>query len=257
LFLEESATKALAMLDTVNDDLAAQRAQLFSAAASEYQETQIAYFAYEMPVRIWHWTNFLCISVLIVTGILIGSPPPSIGGEASDHFLFGYIRFAHFAAAQIFAWGFLGRVAFAFIGNSISREIFIVPVWSREFWQGYYRTVRWYAFLEKRPNRFIGHNPVARLMMFCAFVAPCFIMIATGVALYVEPLGMDNPLRIVSDVVFAITGGSLQTHVFHHLTMWILVSFIIIHVYAAIREEIMSRQSMISTMISGWRMFKD
>ena len=27
--------------------------------------------------------------------------------------------------------------------------------------------------------------------------------------------------------------------------------------YAAIREDIMSRQSLISTMISGWRMFKD
>ena len=30
-----------------------------------------------------------------------------------------------------------------------------------------------------------------------------------------------------------------------------------IHVYVAIREDIMSRQSLISTMISGWRMFKD
>jgi len=29
------------------------------------------------------------------------------------------------------------------------------------------------------------------------------------------------------------------------------------HVYAALREDIMSRQSLISTMISGERMFKD
>ena len=29
------------------------------------------------------------------------------------------------------------------------------------------------------------------------------------------------------------------------------------HVYVAIREDIMSRQSLISTMISGYRMFKD
>jgi Ni/Fe-hydrogenase 1 B-type cytochrome subunit len=29
------------------------------------------------------------------------------------------------------------------------------------------------------------------------------------------------------------------------------------HVYAAIREDIMSRQSMVSTMLSGWRLFKD
>jgi Ni/Fe-hydrogenase 1 B-type cytochrome subunit len=39
--------------------------------------------------------------------------------------------------------------------------------------------------------------------------------------------------------------------------MWYLITFIMIHVYVAIREDIMSRQSLISTMISGWRMFKD
>ena len=30
-----------------------------------------------------------------------------------------------------------------------------------------------------------------------------------------------------------------------------------IHMYVAIREDIMSRQSLVSTMISGWRFFKD
>ena len=39
--------------------------------------------------------------------------------------------------------------------------------------------------------------------------------------------------------------------------MWALVIFTILHIYAAIREDIMSRQSMVSTMISGHRTFKD
>ena len=39
----------------------------------------------------------------------------------------------------------------------------------------------------------------------------------------------------------------------HHLGMWSIILFVIIHVYAAVREDIMSRQSMISTMVSGWR----
>ena len=38
--------------------------------------------------------------------------------------------------------------------------------------------------------------------------------------------------------------------------MWILL-FVMAHVYVAIREDIMSRQSLVSTMISGWRTFKD
>ena len=38
-------------------------------------------------------------------------------GEASDNFLMGYIRFAHFAAAYIFVIGFVFRVYWAFVGN--------------------------------------------------------------------------------------------------------------------------------------------
>jgi Ni/Fe-hydrogenase 1 B-type cytochrome subunit len=35
------------------------------------------------------------------------------------------------------------------------------------------------------------------------------------------------------------------------------VIFVVLHVYAAIREDIMGRQSMVSTMISGYRTFKN
>ncbi|MGY4281848.1 Ni,Fe-hydrogenase I cytochrome b subunit [Bradyrhizobium sp. LM2.7] len=39
--------------------------------------------------------------------------------------------------------------------------------------------------------------------------------------------------------------------------MWALVVFVMVHIYAAVREDIMSRQSIISSMISGERQFRD
>jgi len=39
--------------------------------------------------------------------------------------------------------------------------------------------------------------------------------------------------------------------------MWLTLIFVMLHVYAAIREDIMARQSIVSTMISGYRTFKD
>jgi len=39
--------------------------------------------------------------------------------------------------------------------------------------------------------------------------------------------------------------------------MWVLIVYVIIHVYLVIRQDVLSRQSYISTMISGFRMFKD
>ena len=63
---------------------------------------QTTVYVYEAPVRIWHWVNAAAIMVLCVSGYFIGSPPPSMQiGEAVQQFVFGYIRFAHFAAAQI------------------------------------------------------------------------------------------------------------------------------------------------------------
>jgi len=246
-----------ALTNIADDDLAAQRALMFSEGARESQEIQTAVLVYEVPVRLWHWMNALAIFTLFVTGYLIATGTPSVGGEASSHFIFGNIRLLHYAAGQVFAWGFLARALFALVGNHTSREIYYVPFWRPEWRKGFVGMLRWYAFMQKRAPRFIGHNPIAQLMMFFTFVLPALAVIATGLALYGEALGMDHFLRPVTDMVFKVTGGSLQTHVVHHLCMWVMVAFAILHIYAAIREEIMSRQSMISTMISGWRMFKD
>ncbi|PWB81284.1 MAG: Ni/Fe-hydrogenase, b-type cytochrome subunit, partial [Methylocystaceae bacterium] len=43
----------------------------------------------------------------------------------------------------------------------------------------------------------------------------------------------------------------------HHLGMWGVVLFVIVHIYAAVREDIVSRQSLVSSMISGERVFRD
>jgi Ni/Fe-hydrogenase 1 B-type cytochrome subunit len=54
-----------------------------------------------------------------------------------------------------------------------------------------------------------------------------------------------------------LVGSSQAMHSLHHLGMWAIVVFVLIHVYAALREDVLSRQSMVSTMISGHRTFKD
>jgi Ni/Fe-hydrogenase 1 B-type cytochrome subunit len=119
-------------------------------------------YVYEAPVRICHWVNALSIFALMITGYLIASPLPSVGGEASDHFGMGYIRFVHFAAGQILAVFFLARIFWAFVGNHHSRQIFYIPVRKR-FWKEVLHEIRWYAFLERDPKMYVGHNPLAGL----------------------------------------------------------------------------------------------
>lgn len=215
-------------------------------------------YVYETPVRLWHWINAAAILVLCVTGWFIGSPPPTMEiGEATDQFVFGYIRFAHFAAAMVMTVGFFGRIYWSFVGNHHSKQMFRLPIHKAAWWKEVLFEMRWYLFLEKEPKKYVGHNPLAQVAMFFFMTLGMTFMIVTGFTLYAEGLGADHWLSTLTGPILAMVGNSQVLHSLHHLGMWAIVIFVMIHIYAAIREDIMSRQSMVSTMISGHRTFKD
>ncbi len=225
--------------------------------ATEAQSPAAKIYVYEAPVRMWHWLNALCIVLLCVTGYLIGKPLPSVPGEASFNYAFGYVRMIHFGAGQVLAVALLYRIVWAFLGNHHAHQLFLPPVWSLQWWGEVWHEVRWYAFLEKTPKKYVGHNPLAQLAMFGMFLLPLLLSIFTGFALYSEGAGIDSAWYSAFGWVFAVLGDSFTVHTIHRISMWVIVCFAVIHIYVAIREDIMSRQSLVSTMISGWRYFKD
>ncbi len=228
-----------------------------SDAHGEKEIARRTVYVYQAPVRLWHWINALAMVTLFVTGYLIASPPASLSGEASAHFQMGYIRFVHFSAGQIMAVGFLLRIYWAFVGNAHASQIFHIPFWRASFWSGVLHEIRWYAFLEKYPRQYVGHNPLAQTMMFGVFTLGTLFMICTGFALYSEGEGAGSWQARAFGWVFSLFPNSQDVHTLHHLGMWALVLFTVVHIYAAVREDIMSRQSMISSMISGERQFRD
>ncbi|MDX1812343.1 MAG: Ni/Fe-hydrogenase, b-type cytochrome subunit [Gammaproteobacteria bacterium] len=217
-----------------------------------------AVYVYEAPLRLWHWLNALAIVVLCITGYLIGSPLPALSGEASDHFLMGYVRFIHFSTAYIFAIGFLFRIYWAYAGNEHARQLFLPPILQPGFWGGVIHEILWYAFIAKEPRKYLGHNPMALLAMHFMLVWGTVFMIFTGFALYGEGAQKGSWANdLFSSWLIPLFGQSQDVHSWHHLGMWLIICFAIVHIYAAVREDKMSQQSMIQTMINGWRTFKD
>jgi Ni/Fe-hydrogenase 1 B-type cytochrome subunit len=230
-----------------------------AADVQEFQQASAirSVYVYEAPVRLWHWLNALAITVLAITGYFIGSPLPSMPGEASAHFVMGYIRFAHFAAGYVLAVGLLGRIYWGIVGNHHARELFWVPIFTAAYWREVGRMLKWYAFIADRPGQYVGHNPLARFAMVFGFMVLALFMVVTGFALYSEGAGVGSWQDKLFGWVIPLFGQSQDVHTWHHLGLWGLVIFVIIHVYAAIREDIMGRSSVVSTMISGHRTFKD
>lgn len=214
------------------------------------------HYIYEAPVRLWHWINAGSFFVLAVSGYLIAHPFPSLMGQASHHFLMGDIRFSHFVAAYLFGGGFLIRFLWSFIGNTYSRELFRIPVTSGIWWKDLAREIRWIFFLEKRPRKYYGHNPVAQSAMFVFFVLGALLMIGTGGAMYGEGLGEGSWADRIFGWITPLVGQPQDLRTLHHLGMWFILVFVAGHIYMAIREDIVGRQTSVGTMISGFRIFR-
>ena len=214
-------------------------------------------FVFEMPVIIWHWLHTLSFLVLAVTGYFIANPLPSVSGEASDYHLMGNIRFIHFISAYIFAVGFIVRIYWAFVGNRYAREIFYVPVWRKEWWQGVWYEIRFYLFLERNHVQTLGHNNLAQITMFLTNTLMTIFMLLTGFALYGVGLSSDSWADKAFGWVIPLMGGNEAVHNWHNMGMWIMTAFIILHIYMALRADIVGKQSSVSVMVSGWRLFKD
>jgi Ni/Fe-hydrogenase 1 B-type cytochrome subunit len=216
-------------------------------------------YVYELPVRIWHWVTALSIVILSITGFLIADPLwPLQVGQPSQHFLMGDIRTIHFITGDVFAVAMLVRIYWAIVGNRYAREIFAPAVWRRSWRHELLRTIRWYMFLERETSKETGHNPLAQLAMFAMFTLGVLFQIVTGFALFGQGTGYGSWAYVLfTSWVMPLFGDSQAVHRWHHLGMWYLILFAMIHVYMSVREDIMSRQTMISTMINGWRFFKD
>ena len=213
-------------------------------------------YVYEAPVRLWHWVMVICMVLLAASGYLIGSPPPAIGGEAYDTYFFAWIRIVHFVASWVFVVAFAVRLYWACVGNHHARAIFLPPFFSGAWWRGMWSQGRYYLFLKPESDLWVGHNPLAQLAMFLMYTLGTLFIIVTGLALYAQQWGWGLwPMKLMG-WVFVVLGDPQNVRTLHHLAMWYLLLFALVHVYMVFREDIMSGESVVSTMISGIRLFK-
>ena len=214
-------------------------------------------YVYQIPIRIWHWLHALSITTLIITGYFIANPLPSMSGEASDHFVMGTLRLVHFSSAFVFAIGLLVRFYLALVGNHYARELIIVPVLHGGFWRRVWHEIKFYAFVTRKCRKNVGHNTLAQLFMWMINIVLALFMMCTGFALYSQGTGAGSWADSLFGWVFVLEASSQSVRMWHLMGMWLMLLFIIVHVYMVIRADFASRQNGTSAMITGWRTFKD
>ena len=205
-------------------------------------------YVWEVPVRVTHWVNMLSIVLLAVSGIFIGSPK-TIGLSGSDYAM-GWVRFIHFTAAYALTVSVAARIYWMFRGNRHARWREFVPVISREGRRRLWETLKYYTFLNKKAPHEVGHNAVAATAYSLVFLL-YLVMIVTGFSLYAEhrPGGLMHVLLTPVYALFSNQGMRLT----HHLVMWLLIGFVINHIYSIWLMDIKERGGVVSSIFSGYK----
>ena len=243
--------------ETVASEIHPHLAKAKDAHGREPVRELTSFFIYPPGVRIWHWATALLIPILAVTGFFIASPPHSVSGDTSKLFVMGHLREWHFMAAWLFVIAMLWRVYYALVGDKHSRMIFYLPVWDRSWWKGLYSVIRYYLFIDRKTHKWVGHNPLAQASMVVMFTFGSIFMVFSGLALYGEEMGIDSWEFKGFGWMFRVWGSSMTLRTWHHDAMYVLLLYTLIHIYFAVRDDVMGRVSTISSMIDGWRTFRD
>ncbi|HXI33788.1 MAG TPA: Ni/Fe-hydrogenase, b-type cytochrome subunit [Gemmatimonadales bacterium] len=203
------------------------------------------------PIRAMHWVAVVSIVVLVVTGFYIGEPYFMTNGEASAHYLMGWVRFLHFAAAGLFVATGIVRGYWLFAGNKFERFSALFPV-RKQDWVNMWKQMKFYMMIqpEKAPH-YLGHNPMQQLS-YTAIYGVAVLMAVTGFAMY----GQSRPGGLWYTLfgwVVPLLGGIQIVHFVHHVLSWTFVIFLPIHVYLAVRADLLERTGTISSIVSGGR----
>lgn len=209
-------------------------------------------YVWEFPIRLSHWVNAIAIGVLFLTGLFVASPVAAPNGEAYNHFLMGKMRLLHFAFGFALVLGVTIRAYWFFAGNNYARSGF--PFFWRVAWyKALLRQVIDYTHLE-RGHIHIGHNSLAGVS-YVGFFAMCGFEGVTGLALY----GESNPGGFWDKLVGWTTpllGGSFRVHMWHHLVAWLIVVFVVFHIYIVIYDVFLYRNGLVDSIIAGPKFYE-
>jgi len=211
-------------------------------------------YVWELPIRLSHWVLFFAILILSATGFYIGHPFIDVPGEAKDHFVMGMARAIHLYTAIVFSLATLARIYWFFAGNKYVRLGEYIPLSARR-WRSLWTTLAYYSFLRRDPEIYVGHNAIAAGSYLGIYLI-YLLMIATGLALYTVIASAGSPFQIFGFLV-PVFGGLQVARLIHHIGMWIIVLFVVMHIYFVVLASIVEHIGTFDSIISGYKFVPD
>lgn len=219
------------------------------------QEIRIKY-VWPASVRIIHWTVFLSVVVLLITGNYVAHTPSFISprGEPVETFFMAQMRFLHYVAAVFFDVGILLSIYLIFFSafHAPWRDLVPTPTNLKKFWI----QLKYYFRLSGERIEYEYEDPID-IISFLSFYVLAILLMLTGFSLYTAHYAMSGwwvgLLHICTDWIIALFGGLKNVRAAHHVMWWLILVWLLIHVYFQFWKSAKFKTGNITSILSGYR----
>jgi cytochrome b len=230
------------------------------------------YQVWDKTVRIFHWLNVLCVLMLIAIGVAILNSK-ALGVTTEGKIL---LKTIHVYVGYVFAINLGWRIVWGFVGSRFARWKMALP-----FGSEYKAQLKAHIDGAKnnKPVGFLGHNPIARLMVALLFlllsVQAVTGLILAGTDVYMPPFGNLFKQWVATDastidLVKPYSKEGVNEDAFkemrdtrkpfavtHYYVFYIMLGAILLHLLGVLVSEIKERNGLVSAMITGKKVFAE
>ena len=227
-------------------------------------------------MRIIHWVNVFSMIVAIATGLYIAAPyyQTFIADDAVDKYVMAWNRWGHFMVAIIFDVTSI-IVAYLYFFSRFEKPYKkVLPTGAniKEFFEVLLNLVT----LNRRKNFDSTHSDSFNTVYFTIFHLLLAWMLFTGLQLYVHGLESGESsigawwpwiLHFATDWTVPVSNwlmGSTATganimdvRVSHHMTMWLIIVWVVFHIYYQVWRTIFWKEGDIAIVFGGTKFVKE
>ncbi|WP_428024911.1 Ni/Fe-hydrogenase, b-type cytochrome subunit [Arcobacter sp.] len=209
-------------------------------------------FEFSGVLRFNHWVRVATMLVLVVTGFYIAYPflTPFVNDEPTN-FMNALWRAWHIIFGFVLIGSTLVKIyLFIFDRHSKKERISFFDFLSLRIW---IQQIKYYMLIGVHPEGRGIYNPLQFIAYFIIFIN-LFIISLTGLILYMHVYheGLGGMLYEFLKPFEVLMGGLSSVREWHHITMWIFLLFIPIHIYMAVFNSIYGKSGAIEAIFSGY-----
>jgi Ni/Fe-hydrogenase 1 B-type cytochrome subunit len=233
--------------------------------ANQQQEIKV-HSVWDLPVRLFHWVNFLSVISLLFMGFIMLYKKEL--GITSLEAKIG-LKQVHVVIGYVFVVNLLIRFAWAFIGNRFARWSAFMP------YRGVLSDARRHAeaVRQGQPQAYLGHNPLGRLAVALLLLLMTTMavtgLVRAGTDIYFPPFGSWVQEYIAADQVppsslkpydeTQVDAAKFQAMKafkspfgkVHLYTAYTLLGMLLLHITAVIATDKRESGAIISAMFTG------